>query len=113
LAVGFSPALMSRRTSLPNIQIVGRLARSDRLCGRNVRLRARYVARWAQSFLGLDGDIVEFIAIAETNDVVGNGEVRLSLPDLSRDVLAGSPDHSVELQIWARDAAVSWGETST
>jgi len=91
--------------SLPNIQIVGKLVRSDRLYGRNVRLQARYVARWAQSFLGLDGEIVEFIPIAETNDVLENGEFRLSLPDLSRDALAGSPDHSGELQIWARDAA--------
>ncbi|MGB6946380.1 MAG: hypothetical protein WBE37_28550 [Bryobacteraceae bacterium] len=91
--------------SLPNIQIVGKLVRSDRLYGRNVRLQTRYVARWAQSFLGLDSEIVEFIPIAETNDVLGNGDFRLSLPDLSRDALAGSADHSGELQIWARDAA--------
>jgi hypothetical protein len=91
--------------SLPNIQIVGKLSRSDRLTGRNVRIQARYVARWAQSFLGLDGEIVEFIPVAETNAVLGNGEFRLSLPDLSQDALAGSPDHSGELQIWARDAA--------
>lgn len=31
--------------SLPNIQIVGKLVRSDRLYGRNVRLQTRYVAR--------------------------------------------------------------------
>jgi hypothetical protein len=91
--------------SLPNIQIAGKLVRSDRLYGRNVRLQVRYVARWAQSFLGLDREIVEFIPIAETNDVLGNGEFRLSLPDLSRDALVASPDHSGELQIWARDAA--------
>jgi hypothetical protein len=91
--------------SLPNIQMVGRLVRTDRLYGRNVRLQVRYIARWAQSFLGLDGEIVEFIPIAETNDVLGNGEFRLSLPDLSRDALAGSSAHSGELQIWARDEA--------
>jgi hypothetical protein len=91
--------------SLPTIQIVGKLVGSERLYGRNVRLQARYVARWAQSFLGLAGEIVEFIPIAETSVVLGTGEFRLSLPDLSRDPLAGSPDHLGELQIWARDAA--------
>jgi hypothetical protein len=91
--------------SLPTIQIVGKLVRSERLYGRNVRLQARYVARWAQSFLGIAGEIVEFIPIAETNVVLGTGDFRLSLPDLSQDALAGSPDHVGELQIWARDAA--------
>lgn len=90
--------------SLPNIEIAGRLARSDRLYGRTFRLEARYVARWAQSFLGLDDEILTFIPIGEIADISSSGEFRLSLPDLSEDALAGSPDNPGELQIWAREA---------
>jgi hypothetical protein len=89
--------------ALPTIEIGGVLARPDRLYGRKVQLQARYVARWAQSFLGLDDEIVTFIPIGETTDISSSGEFRLSLPDLSQDALAGSPDHPGELQIWARD----------
>lgn len=91
--------------ALPTVEIGGALARPDRLYGRKVRLQARYVARWAQSFLGLDDEIVTFIPIAETSDISSSGEFHLSLPDLSEDALAGSPDHPGELQVWARDAA--------
>jgi len=90
--------------SLPNIEITGTLVRSDRLYGRKVRLQARYIARWAQSFLGLDDEILTFIPIGESADISRSGEFRLSLPDLSEDALAGSPDNTGELQIWARDA---------
>jgi hypothetical protein len=89
--------------SLPTIEIVGTLVRSDRLYGRTVRLEARYLARWAQSFLGLDDETVTFIPIGESGDISRSGEFRLSLPDLSEDSMAGSPDNPGELQIWARD----------
>jgi hypothetical protein len=89
--------------ALPTIEMGGVLARPDRLYGRKVQLQARYVARWAQSFLGLDDEIVTFIPIGETTDISSSGEFHLSLPDLSQDALAGSPDHPGELQIWARD----------
>jgi hypothetical protein len=91
--------------TLPTVEMSGELARSDRLYERKVQLQARYVARWAQSFLGLDDEIGTFIPIGEPADISSSGEFHLSLPDLSRDALAGSPDHPGELQIWARDAA--------
>jgi len=90
--------------SLRNIEIAGTLVRSDRLYGRTVRLEARYIARWAQSFLGLDDEILTFIPIGEIAEISRSGEFRLPLPDLSQDPLAGSPENPGELEIWARES---------
>jgi hypothetical protein len=83
--------------------ITGTLARSDRLYGRAVKLQAKYVARWAQQFLGLGDDIVTDIPVGDAVYLPADGRFRLSVPNLSQDPLAGAPDHSGELQIWARD----------
>jgi hypothetical protein len=91
--------------SLPDVPLAGTIIRTDRLFGRKVRLQAYYVARWASSFLGIADEIVTLIPIGETNDISASGGFRLSLPDLSHDALAGSPEHSGEIQIWAREAA--------
>ena len=79
------------------------LIRSDRFYGREVKLQARYVARWAQAFLGLDESIGTVIPIGEAVDLSADGPFRLTIPDLSQDPLAGTPDHPGELQIWAKD----------
>jgi hypothetical protein len=91
--------------SLPDVPLTGTIIRTDRLYGRKVRLQAYYVARWASSFLGIADEIVTLIPIGETNDISAGGGFRLSLPDLSHDALAGSPERSGEIQIWAREAA--------
>jgi hypothetical protein len=87
---------------VPWISISGTLARSDRLYGHDVKVQAKYVARWAAHFLGLDDDMITDIPVGETKDV-SEGHFRLSLPDFSHDLLAGTPDHPGELQIVAKD----------
>jgi hypothetical protein len=88
---------------LPSVWIVGTLTRADRLYGREVKLQAKYVARWAQSFLGLGDSIVTTIPVGDVAYLSPDGSFSLSVPDFSQDPLAGAPDHLGELQIWARD----------
>jgi hypothetical protein len=86
---------------LPSVWIAGAIARSDRLYKHEVKLQAKYVARWAQSFLGLGEDIITSIPVGDVAYPSADGHFRLSVPDLSQDPLAG--DQAGELQIWARD----------
>ena len=88
---------------LANVWISGKLIRLDRLYGREVKVRAKYVARWAQAFLGLRDDIVVDIPVGGAVDLHADGSFRILVPDLSQDGLAGTPDHPGALQIWARD----------
>ena len=88
---------------IPSVWISGKIIRSDRLYGREVKLRAKYVARWAQPFLGLRDDIVIDIPVGDIVDLHADGHFRMLVPDFSQDALAGSPDHPGALQIWARD----------
>ena len=90
---------------LSSVWIAGALTRSDRLYSHEVKLQAKYVARWAQSFFGLGDGLVTSIPVGDVADVSADGRFRLSVPDLSQDPLAGAPDHPGELQIWARDKA--------
>jgi hypothetical protein len=86
---------------LGTIAIPGALTRSDRLYGRQVTLEARYVARWARSFLGLRAPLVDAIPIGDVVDLPPDGRFRLTVPDLSQYPLA----RDGEFQIWARDKA--------
>ena len=86
---------------LPEVSIPGRLTRSDRLYGRELKLQAKYVARWAQSFLGLGDETVMDIPVGDVVSLPADGRFRLSVPDLSQDPLAGTTDHPGEIQIWA------------
>ena len=90
---------------LSSVFITGALNRSDRLYGREVKLQAKYVARWAQSFLELGKDIVTSIPVGAAAYLSPDGHFRLSVPDLSQDPLAGAPDHPGDVQIWAREKA--------
>jgi hypothetical protein len=88
---------------LRNIGIQGALVRSDRLYGHKVKLQAKYLARWAQPFLGLDDSIGTSIPVGDVAYPSADGHFRLAIPDLSQDPLAGAPDHPGEIQIWAKD----------
>lgn len=88
---------------LSSLSIAGALTRMDRLYGRDVKVEAKYVARWAQSFLESGDDIVTTIPTGDVAYPSPDGRFRLSLPDFSQDPLAGGPDHPGEFQIWARD----------
>jgi hypothetical protein len=89
--------------SLTNVWITGKLKQSDRMAGREVKLQARYIARWAQAFLGMDAHIPLTIPIGDAAYLSADSSFRLSVPDLARDPLAG--DRPGELQIWAKDKA--------
>jgi len=89
---------------LGSVGISGKLVQTERLSGHEVNVQARYIARWAQPFLGL-GDIVVSIPVGDVADLSAGDRFRLSIPDLSRDPLAGATDHPGEIQIWARDKA--------
>ena len=90
---------------LPNVRISGKLIRLDRLYGRAVTLRAKYVARWAQPFLGLRDDLVVDVPVGDAVDLEAGGRFHMPVPDFSKDALAGAPDHPGALQIWVRDKA--------
>ena len=86
-----------------SIELQGALIRLDRLYGHKVKLQAKYLARWAQPFLGLDDRIVTGIPVGDVAHLSADGRFRLVIPDLSQDPLAGAPDHPGEIQIWAKD----------
>ena len=88
---------------LPSVWIDGALTQMDRFFGREVKLQAKYIARWAQSFLELGNDIVTTIPVGDVASLPTDGRFRLSVPDFSQDPMAGAPDHPGEIQIWARD----------
>jgi hypothetical protein len=88
---------------LKTISIGGTVSRADRFMRRPVKLEARYLARWAQRFLGLDDDLITAIPVGDIAELSADGRFRLVLPDLSQDPLAGAPDHAGEVRIYAKD----------
>ena len=90
---------------LATVSITGKLTQTERLAGREVRMPAKYIARWAQSFLGLPAGIPLTIPVGDVAYLSAENSFRISVPDLSRDALAARPDHSGELQIWVKDKA--------
>lgn len=90
---------------LTNVRVIGTVTQSMWLRGRGVRLQARYIARWAQEFLGTDAPIPLTIPVGDVADLPADGSFQLSVPDLSRDPLAAAPDHPGEFQIRAQDKA--------
>jgi hypothetical protein len=90
---------------LSTVLIDGAVIRAERLYGREVKLEAKYVARWAQSFLDLDETVVTTISVGVTSQLSPDGRFRLSVPNFSQDPLASGPDHPGEFEIWATDKA--------
>jgi hypothetical protein len=88
---------------LTNVSISGRLMDAERLSGHEVKVQARYIARWAQPFLGLTAGIPLTMPAGDFAYPSADNSFRISVPDLSRDPLASAPDHPGELQIWAKD----------
>jgi hypothetical protein len=87
---------------LGSVVIAGRVLQPERLTGHQVNVQARYIARWAQPFLGL-GDILMSIPVGDPAPLSADYRFRMSVPDFSRDPLAGAPDHPGDIQIWAKD----------
>jgi hypothetical protein len=86
---------------LASVRIEGRLIEARSLREIGAVIQARYIARWAHSFLGLKDDSVLVIPVGETKSLDADGHFEISLPDLFHDQLAGSADG--DLQFWVRD----------
>ena len=76
----------------------GVLARPDRLWRHKVKLQARYIPRWAGSFLGLGDTLITSIPIGDAMGLSADGRFHLLLPDFSQ-----SPGRSGEFRIVATD----------
>ena len=90
---------------IPAVSISGKVAHPDRLYSHGATLQARYIARWAAGFLGIDDSFAPIIPVGEASKLSADGSFQISLPDFSAP--AGTPaenmDHSEEFQIWAKD----------
>jgi hypothetical protein len=89
-----------------NVEVRGVLARSDRLWGHAVKLQAKYIARWAQPFLGLDDTPLTGIIVGEVTNLSAESRFRPVVPDFSQDLLKPNPNKSDapgEFHIWAND----------
>lgn len=84
---------------LRTVEIHGSVKRVDLLAP---RIEARYVARWAQAFLGVDDTINTSFPAGVPADMSAGGLFTVTVPDFSQDPLAGAPDHPGEFQIIAR-----------
>jgi hypothetical protein len=88
---------------LASLRIAGTVARTDRLYGREIIVQAKYVARWAQRFLGVDESLLTSIPVGEPTEPSQDGKFQLVLPDFATDPIAGAPDHDGEIEIWTHD----------
>jgi hypothetical protein len=86
---------------VPAVSISGKVDHPDRLYGRDATLQARYIARWASGFLGIDDSFVPVISVGEPSKLAADGSFQISVPDFSAP--AGTVDRSGEFQIWAKD----------
>ena len=82
---------------LPTVGIAGKLSQPGALGAADVKVEARYIARWAGTFLGLDRNLVTVVRLGETQ-LAADGRFRISVPDLLQDPLASSG----EVQIWSK-----------
>jgi hypothetical protein len=89
--------------ALPDIWITGILNPPGHLSGSDVTLHVTYAARWAQPFMHPAEALFTTIPVGAHATASPDGRFRLSVPDLSRDPLAGAPDHPGELQLWASE----------
>jgi hypothetical protein len=86
---------------VPAVSISGKVAHPDRLYSRGATLQARYIARWAAGFLGVDDSFAPIIPVGEASKLSADGGFQISVPDFSAP--AGTADRSEEFQIWAKD----------
>lgn len=83
---------------LPDLDICGIVDRSDRLWQHKVKLQAKYIPRWAQSFLGLSDYPTTSIPVGDAKDLSADGSFHLLVPDFSQ-----VPGRIGEFRIMAMD----------
>ena len=66
---------------LPDIAIAGTLRRPDPLYGRDFKVQAKYITRWASAFFGREDNFSIGIPIGEAADVTAGEPLRLLVPD--------------------------------
>lgn len=84
------------------VTLRGRITQAERLQGREVKVQARYLARWVKSFLGNE-QILVAIPLGDAAETRTDGRFEIVIPDLARDAVAGAPDRQGVIQIWAVD----------
>jgi hypothetical protein len=88
---------------LSDLWIAGTVIESDRLYGRQVKVHAKFLVRWAQQFLGINTELLTSIPLGDAVNLSPHQTFLLSVPDFAEDPVAGAPDHEGEIQIWATD----------
>jgi len=85
-----SAALAAGRSAFPfvcqpvrNVRIAGAIVRPGDFQGHQLTVQARYVLRWAASFLGVDLNMVTGIPVGDPIDVSADRPFAVSIPDLS------------------------------
>ena len=91
--------------SIPQVEILGVAANSLFVNSPNVTIEAKYVAHWAAAFFGFDDGSTTEIPLGTVATPYEPGRFRLSIPDLTKDSLAGSTNHAGEIRVWARDTS--------
>jgi hypothetical protein len=89
---------------LSRVPVTGRLTRFDTLHTSEVKIEARYIARWASAFLGLGKETVPIIPLGEVS-LSADGRFSILVPDFAHDPEAGTPGQSGELQFRARGSS--------
>jgi hypothetical protein len=85
-------------------QVDGKVQTTGWLDGRNVRIEAKYVARWAPGFLGIAKEVPLTIPLAQRAPIAADGRFQIAVPNFLRDAHSGAANGTGELQIWAVDA---------
>jgi hypothetical protein len=89
---------------LEKTQIDGTVQSTGWFDGRNVRIVAKLVARWAPGFLGIAKEVPLSIPLAQRVPITADGRFQITVPDFLRDPRSGAANGAGELQIWASDA---------
>jgi len=90
---------------LGSVSIAGKVVPMERLKDRPFQVQARYVARWAASFLGIRDEVLTVIPVGDEAPLGTDGGFRLSVPDLARDPESMAGNHTGEIQVWVKDKA--------
>jgi hypothetical protein len=84
---------------LASVRIEGRLIEARSLRENGALIQARYIARWAHSFLGLTDDSVLVIPVGQTQSLSADGHFEIAVPDLFHDQVAGSADGDLQFRV--------------
>jgi len=88
---------------ISQIEIRGSIPVRGRLYDGDVTVEAKYVAHWAPELFKHDDGTATEIPLGGSARLDDQNQFQLLVPDLSRDSLAGAPDHGGEIRIFVRN----------